>query len=499
MYGISWADFNGLQVAARPAARARRRHHAHVDGRPVLRRRALRGRQRPRRRHAPVVVAHVRLERTPPDLGNRADHWVERPAVSACQETPPYMEAWLSDQRREEYRQHVVRMRGLLGDRMPRFACCHRRLGSTDTRTQSPGSSRPGCSERLVEPAGRRPRRTARAADRVSPGVRAVVGPLAWGTGGRDRRGAPARGSGCKGGSRERWRPRGPVAGLRRTGGPRRPRRGCWLCAPTACWAARRATGGSSRFSAASSAGSIRGSVSMQRRSRPADRPWMDDRLSLSFASEPLEEPFEILGFPKARLVVSADRPAALVSALRRVAPDGTSTLVTRGVMNLAHRDSHLEPSPLDPAFVKVAVRLNAAAHPVPAGHRLQGQISPAYLAVALAVARARDAHCDLRGQLAGAAGAGAARPRTKACRRSAARAAAQLPVGEREPGSATRRVERDFVTGEAVLTYEFGGGRRVLPSGVELADWTETFIIRRAIRCRRVCAARRWAWPARR
>ena len=58
--------------------------------------------------------------------------------------------------------------------------------------------------------------------------------------------------------------------------------------------------------------------------------------------------------------------------------------------------------------------------------------------------------------------------------------AAAELPVGEREPGSATRRVERDFVTGEAVLTYEFGGGRRVLPSGVELADWArETFTIR--------------------
>ena len=47
-------------------------------------------------------------------------------------------------------------------------------------------------------------------------------------------------------------------------------------------------------------------------------------------------------------------------------------------------------------------------------------------------------------------------------------------------PRAATRRVERDFVTGEAVLTYEFGGGRRVLPSGVELADWArETFTIR--------------------
>jgi len=73
-----------------------------------------------------------------------------------------------------------------------------------------------------------------------------------------------------------------------------------------------------------------------------------DDALSLCFDTAPLPEAVDLLGRPEVRLVVSADRPRALVSArLCAVAPDGASTLVTWGVLNLAHRDSREAPTAL--------------------------------------------------------------------------------------------------------------------------------------------------------
>ena len=60
---------------------------------------------------------------------------------------------------------------------------------------------------------------------------------------------------------------------------------------------------------------------------------------------EPLAEPLEVLGFP-CRLRLSADRPLALVAArLEDVAPDGSSLLVSWGMLNLTHRVGTSEPS----------------------------------------------------------------------------------------------------------------------------------------------------------
>ncbi len=76
----------------------------------------------------------------------------------------------------------------------------------------------------------------------------------------------------------------------------------------------------------------------------------VDDAVSLTWDFEPLAEPLEILGHPQAVLELEADRPQALVSVrLCDVAPDGSSLLVTRGVLNLTHRESHEEPEPLEP------------------------------------------------------------------------------------------------------------------------------------------------------
>lgn len=107
----------------------------------------------------------------------------------------------------------------------------------------------------------------------------------------------------------------------------------------------------------------------------------IDDALSLCFDHAPLMAPLHILGTGWVRLRVSADRPLAQVAVrLTDVAPDGTSTLVTFGVLNLAHRDSSEFPEALVPGkFYDVQVELKPVGQIVPLGHRLRLAISPAY------------------------------------------------------------------------------------------------------------------------
>jgi putative CocE/NonD family hydrolase len=106
-----------------------------------------------------------------------------------------------------------------------------------------------------------------------------------------------------------------------------------------------------------------------------------DDALSLVFDSPPLTTPLELLGFPLLRLRLRSDRAHAFVAArLCDVAPTGESLLVTRGVLNLAHREGHHRSVPLEPgAEVSVAFRLDAAGHRFAPGQRLRLALSPTY------------------------------------------------------------------------------------------------------------------------
>jgi uncharacterized protein len=106
-----------------------------------------------------------------------------------------------------------------------------------------------------------------------------------------------------------------------------------------------------------------------------------EDGLSLCFDSDPLAERLELLGFPVVTLAVAADRPLALVALrLCDVAPDGSSLLLARGALNLSHRDGHEDLHPVVPdRRYTVTVRLNAIAQAVPAGHRLRLAVSPSY------------------------------------------------------------------------------------------------------------------------
>lgn len=116
----------------------------------------------------------------------------------------------------------------------------------------------------------------------------------------------------------------------------------------------------------------------------PSDRPQdqrAQDRQWVSFDSDPLHSDLPVFGFPEFACTVAADKPEAyLCLRLCDVAPDGTSLLVSQGILNLTHRHGHDRPRHLAPGQdIGVSVRLAATSHRFTAGHRIRLAISPTY------------------------------------------------------------------------------------------------------------------------
>jgi len=101
----------------------------------------------------------------------------------------------------------------------------------------------------------------------------------------------------------------------------------------------------------------------------------------LAFTSAPVSEPIAFLGNPEVDLLLAVDKPNALVGIrLCDVAPDGSSTLVTWGLLNLTHRDSHENPEPMHPGErYRVTVALRMMGYRLAAGHRWRVGISPTF------------------------------------------------------------------------------------------------------------------------
>ena len=106
-----------------------------------------------------------------------------------------------------------------------------------------------------------------------------------------------------------------------------------------------------------------------------------EDALCLLFDTPALTERLELLGHPVVHLRVAADRPDAFVmTRLCDVAPDGTSTLLSRGTLNLTHRDSHGHPAPVEPGMAyDVDIEMDVLGQAIAAGHRLRLAISTTY------------------------------------------------------------------------------------------------------------------------
>jgi predicted acyl esterase len=105
-----------------------------------------------------------------------------------------------------------------------------------------------------------------------------------------------------------------------------------------------------------------------------------DDARSLVYEWGPLETELEILGYPSLELAIVSSVPVAFLSAkLCDVFPDGTSALVTRGLLNLAHRESSTSPEPLAPGTPNmVTLELEATSWAFEAGHRIRVSLAGA-------------------------------------------------------------------------------------------------------------------------
>ena len=113
----------------------------------------------------------------------------------------------------------------------------------------------------------------------------------------------------------------------------------------------------------------------------PFGLPWdqrPDEAFSLVY-DWPVSAEIEIMGHPRVELTVSSSTPVAYVSAkLCDVAPDGTSALVTRGILNLTHRESHERPEALPTGEpVRATIELDATAYEFGPGHRIRLDLAP--------------------------------------------------------------------------------------------------------------------------
>jgi predicted acyl esterase len=113
----------------------------------------------------------------------------------------------------------------------------------------------------------------------------------------------------------------------------------------------------------------------------PFGPPWdqrEDEAFSLVYDWAPVGEDLEIMGHPTVELTITSSAPVAFVSTkLCDVFPDGTSALVSRGILNLTHRDGHETPVALTPgAPVNVTVELDATSWIWEPGHRVRLDIA---------------------------------------------------------------------------------------------------------------------------
>jgi uncharacterized protein len=103
-----------------------------------------------------------------------------------------------------------------------------------------------------------------------------------------------------------------------------------------------------------------------------------DESLSLVYTSAPLETSLHVLGNPRIEVSVRSSAPViALACKLADVAPDGSSALVTNGILNLTRRHSHARPEALAAGRTyEVTVELDATGYVFRPGHAIRIALS---------------------------------------------------------------------------------------------------------------------------
>jgi hypothetical protein len=100
----------------------------------------------------------------------------------------------------------------------------------------------------------------------------------------------------------------------------------------------------------------------------------LDDALSLTYDSEPLDRDIEILGWPHSVLFVSSSADVAFfVVRLEDVSPDGTSALVTKGILNATRRENVQTVKPMiQDEIYELNIQLDATSWIFEKGHKIR-------------------------------------------------------------------------------------------------------------------------------
>ena len=133
------------------------------------------------------------------------------------------------------------------------------------------------------------------------------------------------------------------------------------------------ALGADGSLAEAGGAGSADGEVTFAQPGDPAA-----PGTSATFTTAPLAEDRVLLGRPTLTLSATLSGPDAnLYVELLDVAPDGTPTVVNDGFLRASHRESHVEPSPVEPGEpVTFTFEVRADHHRFAAGHAIALRLS---------------------------------------------------------------------------------------------------------------------------
>ncbi|GEB48677.1 MULTISPECIES: CocE/NonD family hydrolase [Streptomyces] len=203
-----------------------------------------------------------------------------------------------------------------------------------------------------------------------------------------------------------------------------------------------------------------------------------EDGRSVCFDSAVLDGRVEILGRPRVRLRLTSQVPRGQVIArVCDVAPDGSSTLVTRGVLNLLTRHGREHPVEWEPGATEdVTFELNGIGHAFPPGHRIRLALSSAYWPWIWPHPGSEEGWAldpsasKLELPVRDPSGDAARAPITFEEPEQAE------PLGVRYPGGAEQRPERLVVRDVAAGTWRLEvdpryGGTRVYPDGLEFTE----------------------------
>ncbi|AIF44459.1 CocE/NonD family hydrolase [Virgibacillus sp. SK37] len=107
----------------------------------------------------------------------------------------------------------------------------------------------------------------------------------------------------------------------------------------------------------------------------------LENGKSVVFTSEPFDADVDLLGHPIFHMAFTSDQANALVAVrLSDKAPTGESTLISWGMLNLNHLESHEKPTLLEKGKVyHASIKLDSIGQNLPAGHRLEVALSPTY------------------------------------------------------------------------------------------------------------------------